>query len=345
MNPQDEAQAILKIVINEFSTSTIDLVPILRQCQHVCEILCLKTEREWIHKELNGYFNEDQLPQYRIIKGYSKWEIQEDPFSLFPNIDSLKTKLLSPILSPQYDETINIYSGITWLKGAAQNGYMEKSQETQNLERDSGKPQLVIRKIRYFSAQVFAHSIFQIEKIIFDWVSALHVRLLYGNKVEGIWSRYRSVVDSAIQTLKISNHLSTIEDGINSANPESWRSAVLECRNLLRDVADYLWQDSRKTYIHLQGSDKTSKLNVEKGKYVNRLVAYLHQKSITGKEGAFLEAEANRLADSISSLNALASKGHEPIERPVADTIILSTYFIIGELAIKTDLVPIVEYK
>lgn len=67
------------------------------------------------------------------------------------------------------------------------------------------------------------------------------------------------------------------------------------CRDILHDLAAYLWQDPRETYEHLPGKGKDRKLRVTKSDYVNRLGAYLHE------TGAYIRAEMERVYHSIKT--------------------------------------------
>ena len=61
-------------------------------------------------------------------------------------------------------------------------------------------------------------------------------------------------------------------------------------------------------------------------------------------DGRTLRDEAERLWGSIGTLMEYQSKAHSPINREQARSIALGTYFILGELTIKTDLQPVKKY-
>ncbi len=241
-------------------------------------------------------------------------------------------------------DVLDVKAGVNWFIAASRTGYREELQEAKEANIPSKNINATLQRVRIFTAGNISYSLSQIEKHVFDWASSSYVQLQYGNKVKDIWELYRSVVDNAVQQLGLTNHLSAIHDGIKTDNPESWRATVLECRNLLNDLANILWQDPKATYEHLLGSGVDGKLDVRQGNYSNRISAYLHQKSVTGTMGKFLRDEAERLSVSIRSLIAVESAAHEPIDKLLANTVILSTYFLIGELAQKTDLLPVTEY-
>ena len=110
------------------------------------------------------------------------------------------------------------------------------------------------------------------------------------------------------------------------------------------DVASFLWRDPRKTYEHTSSGSGTGALSVAKNNHLNRIAAYLHQKGL-GTSGAFLRAEVERLGASFRKLNDFQSKGKAEMTRQDARAIALATFFLIGELAARTDLVPIEHYS
>jgi hypothetical protein len=345
MDPQVEAITILREVIRDITSPSRDFVAIMRRCQHVCEILGWQPAKAWFHQELNGYYPDTPLPPHRKIHGIKKWQFEG---SRYENIQYLAEEATHGLDQSIYDEEadiLHVTDGISWFLAASQIGYNENLPDNKKTLSPSRRREVTLRRIRSFQPSNIAYSLSQIEKNVFDWVSNSYVQLQYGNRVKEIWERYRSIVDTTLQQLGLANHLSAIEDGIGRDNPESWRAAVLECRNMLNDLANYLWQDPRETYEHLPGAGSKGRLDVCQGSYANRLSAYFHQKSVTGTEGKFLRNEAERLSVSIKSLISLESSAHNPINKPIADTVILFTYFLIGELAIKTDLSPIIDYK
>ena len=83
---------------------------------------------------------------------------------------------------------------------------------------------------------------------------------------------------------------------------------------------------------------------MSRGKSLNRLAAYLHQKGLGGTAGQFMRSEIDRLDSSLRRLRAWQSAGHEPVTLEDARSVALSTYQLIGELASRTDFRPVQEY-
>ncbi|MCK4242449.1 MAG: hypothetical protein KAX23_02745, partial [Dehalococcoidia bacterium] len=79
----------------------------------------------------------------------------------------------------------------------------------------------------------------------------------------------------------------------------------------------------------------------------NRLAAYLHQKGAGTSADKFLRKQLDRLWDSIKDLYDLESsaKGHRQITYDDARLSLIMTYLVLGELVLRTDMVPVTEYK
>src|SRR5690606_30428743 len=94
--------------------------------------------------------------------------------------------------------------------------------------------------------------------------------------------RHRAIVDAHLEGLGLSEHFSSIDANLRSDNPQDWRGAMYACRSLLDNLADHLWQDPRDSYPPLKGKDdkgKTIDMLVTQDKYINRLMAYMNEKS------------------------------------------------------------------
>jgi len=347
MPSQDEAVSILKDVIDELTASNRDIKAVLRKCQHVCELLGWDPQKSWFHQELNGYYATTPIPAHRKILVQKVWEPVGSPMDLvYWNTDSFFGDV-SPEDTAKENSQIEIRAGIDWILKAAQFGYRNPTSETR--ESSSRSQEITVQRIEIAPGANFSPIITEIESRTFDFASKAYAQLNYGNVISGIWDEYRKEVDAGLQQLSLNQHLDEIQNGLASENPESWRTAVYECRNLFEDLANHLWQDPRKTYKYLPGRDVDGKpsgeLKVKKGLFKNRLRAYLHQKGMGKNTRKFIQTEVDRLADSISSLISLQSKAHQQISRHDALSVAIATYFILGELLRRTDFKPVEEYS
>lgn len=341
---QNEAITLLGEALYKLASSDKDIKSTLRKCQLACELLGWDQQKKWFHQELNGYSKDSTLPDYRKITGIRKWEISG---TLSDRLTWASEELVvgvDPKIYVVEPDILEVWAGIEWIAGASTTGYKEILSETKIVQTPKTQKFVTLQRVRDFTASAINASLSQIEKNIYDFVSSAYVQLKYSNVIKSIWTDYHAQVEIGLLKVGMTQHLSIIENNLLSDNSEAWRVAALECRNLLNDLANYLWRDTRKRYEHLEGKTVDRKLDVAQGKYGNRLAAYLHQKGITGTQGKFLRDEVERLATSIHSLISYQSEAHEPINLQNARSVAISTYIIIGEIITRTDLAPIDVY-
>jgi len=342
--PQEEAASILKLLLDGVFSHTLGIKDILRQCAHVCRILGWTQQRTWFQTELEGYPSGSELPPYRKVEGRTRWlatgghhtvldKVVDDSFSLAREREEEPTEVVS----------LDVWAGIDWIISVAEHGYAESTDETSERYISFRHRHIEIEKVRQFDKSVFQATIDRLESLAFDFVSEAYSLLRYGDALHDVWQAYSEEVDGHLTTIGFGAHLDAIRNGLSSANPQDWRTAMWSCRDLLHDLADYLWQDTRDTYDHLPGKD--GRLRVTKSDYVNRLSAYLHCKGTTGHAGAYLRAEMERIYGSIDTLNDLDNKAHSGITITDVRTAAIGTYFIIGELVIRTDMQPVRDYS
>lgn len=346
MTPYDEAVRILAEVIKELTAPNRDLLAIVRKCQHICEIVNWDSQKIWFQQELSGYYSTVHLPAYRKIPGQLIWEPKGSGIDqVYWDTNSFMGDVQEEDITEE-NITIDIREGLDWIIKTAKFGYKNPTGQTKDYWL--GSKTITLHRVEISWRAKFSHLMAEIERRTFDFASRAYVQLNYGNAISGIWADYRKIVDEGLQQLNMNRHLETIQKGLASENPESWRVAVNECRNIFEDMANYLWQDPRKTYKYLPGRDTEGKpqgeLEVKKGLFKNQLRAYIHQKGLGEKNRKFIQAEIDRLADSISSLISLQSKAHQSISRQDALSIAIATYVILGELIIRTDMQPLKEY-
>jgi len=344
LSPQDEAISSLSEIISELTSPARSLKLILRKAQHVCEILGWDSQKTWFQAELSGYSSEVSLPAHRIIPGKKKYQASRSTYDTMKWQSEEMVYGVNPDIFEEEDDVLEVRAGIDWFLAASRTGYTEQTDETKEVTSPSGKRRTTMARVRTFSAAEIAASLSEIEGRVYNFASKAYVQLKYGTAIADIWGEYRAKVEAALSQLDLTDHLQAIESGLQSTNPEIYRSAILGCRNLLNDIANHLWRDPRQRYEHLPGQTEDGKLDVSRGKFGNRIAAYLHQKGLTGTRGRYMRREADRLAESIQSLISFQSEAHEPLSRQDARSAAIATYVLVGELVSRTDLQPIEEY-
>lgn len=341
--PQDEALDILKAVLEDFFSGSVDIKKVLRRCAHVCQILGWSERLTWFQNELSDYPEDVELPWYRKdIKGRTEWRVVG---GILTALASVFGDELRPTEEPAQYIHMDVRAGIDWVLSAAQSGYFEHTGKKSSKYIKSRHKRFETNETNTYDTHVFRPILTNIENIAFKFVSESYAILCYGEALQEIWQGYRTKVDEHLMSIGFGGHLDTIRKGLNSDNPQDWRALMWSCRDVLCDMAAYLWQDPRETYEYLPGKREDGKLRVTQKEYVNRLGAYLHQRGATGEPGAYLRAEMERIYNSIKTLNELDSKAHDVITLHDARTAAVGTYLILGELVTRTDMKPLIEYQ
>lgn len=341
-NPQEEAIDILRQVLSGLFDGNADIKTLLRKCTHICQILSWSEQFDWFQCELNGYSSEIPLPWYRKeIKGRMEWLTAGGIYTTLDSVieDGFRTKK-----EPTKITTLDVWAGIDWILSATQSGYVESTGKKSSKYISFRNKHVDTEQVRTFNKGVFQTILKEIENEVFNFASRAYSVLLYGDALQDVWQAYRTIVDAKLTEIGVGKHLDTVRAGLNSNNPQDWRAAMWSCRDILRDLASYLWQDSRETYVCLPGQGKDGKLEVTQSKYVNRLGAYIHQKGISGETGAYIRAEMERVYHSIKTLNELDSKAHDVVTLPIVRIAAIGTYVILGELSTHTDMNPVTQY-
>ena len=340
--PQDEAIGILKAVLDDFFSNNVDLKNVLRRCAHVCQVLSWNEQLTWFQNELSGYPKGVELPWYRkSIKGNVEWLVAGGFNTVLESVieDGYRTEEEH---TPHTE--MNVWMGIDWVLSASQSGYTESTGRKSSKYISFRKKQVETIEAKVYGKHMFQSILTNIENIVFNFASNSYSILLYGDTLQDVWQAYRAKVEEQLIAIGFTKHLDTIRNGLSSQNPQDWRAAMWSCRDILHDIAAYLWRDQRETYEYLPGQGKNGKLRVTESDYVNRMGAYLHQKGITGKTGAYLRAEMERIYQSISTLNELDSKAHSEVTLFDVRTAAVGTYAILGEIATRTDMKPVTKY-
>ncbi|MBF8266533.1 MAG: hypothetical protein HW388_41 [Dehalococcoidia bacterium] len=341
-SPQEEAIEIFHSVLASLSGASADLKIALRQCFLACQILGWEERLSWFRHELEGYPSGTELPWYRKeVRGRTEWITLGGLRTIIASVvdDSHRTSE-----EPSSSTSMELRAGIDWILSAAQTGHIEPTGQKSTKYIRFQDQYVETALIERFDKQVFQNVLKTIENSVFIFVSQAYSTLRYGSALQDLFQAYRTTVEVKLTKIGLNGHLDTIQAGLKSDNPQDWRNVMWSCRDILHDLAKYLWSDPRDTYELLQGKGRDNKLDVSDNSYINRLTAYLHQKGLTGATGAYLKAETERIYYSIAKLNDLDSKAHSEITQPDARTAALGTYFILGELLTRTDGEPVLEY-
>lgn len=341
--PQDEAIDVLKSVLRDFFSGSVDIKSVLLRCSHVCQILGWKEQLSWFENELLGYPEGVELPSHRKgIRGRTEWLVAGGMNAVMAGVvDDMYSSTGKPT---EYVE-MDVRAGIDWILSKAHSGYVEGAGEKSSRYISFQKKHVETEEARIYDKSVFQAIVTNIENLVFRFVSESYALLHYGDVLKGIWQGYSAKIDEHLIPIGLSKHLDAIRNGLSSENPQEWKQAMWSCRDVLHDLAVYLWRDQRKTYEYLPGGGENNKLEVTENHYINRLGAYLHQQAIKKEHRDYIGAEMERIYNSIKTLHDLDNQAHGEITLDDARSVAIGTYIILGELVTRTDMKPVTEYR
>jgi len=337
---KEEALRLTEQALALCSTPGHDTVGVLRLGFQITELLHWPEPRTWFWRELQGYPPDGPAPWYRAgIRGSLEWRVPELPQATGMNVGHFGLGATqSNVVAVQ-----DFKQGAGWLAASAVEGYEERTGRTSVHSAPAPLERMyTIYETRNFPAVAFRPVLALIEDEAFRWLSNVYATLKYGQALGDVWGLYTRVVDEKLPQLGLEQHYLTIGAGLRSSNPQDWRAALWSCRDLLHDLAAYLWRDPSPTYKYLPGKGKDGRLEITESHYVNRIGAYLHQKLGGSTTREYLATEADRIYGSIDKLSDFASKAHAaPPTFDDVRTAALSTYFLVGELVLRTDMLPV----
>lgn len=334
---EDEAVVLLKDVVSRLSTPEGDIGSALRTCLHVCNMVGWQAA-DWFAQEIDGYQDASKAPPHRHVVAQESWRAD----TTHGIIDQVVTQFRSAKREESKQIPWVLTAGIDDLLAYAEKGVIVRTGETEERWSDTSKEALDGRMSTIVDASQGQRCVRNLRNIVFNWASQNYAALRLGNAATEIWHQYRAEVDEFLGRMDLSGHVSAITEGLGSDEPQRWRQAMWSSRDLLHDVADRLWKDPRKTYLHLT-DDEGAPIEVTSDKFVNRLMAYSHQKGITSTPGDALRTQWARLR----SLNSLASSAHEEtaVTHEDASLTFFAIYMLLGELVLRTDCQPVEDYK
>lgn len=332
----DQAMELFQGVIARLSTPNADLPSALRTALHAAHLLGWSDAADWLLKEIKGHDGHSVVPAHRTVQAYVQWR----PYAMHDIIEQVVKETRE--VEDREPVTWVLLAGIDQLVKYGEKGVIVREEAAEERWFDISKKMTRGRKVTVAEAPQVKHCLEGLQNELFDWTSRSYAALKTGDVASDIWQANRSAVDQFLATIGLTGHLGAIQDGLISKEPQQWREAMWSSRDLLHDLAAYLWRDARKTYRHLSDEDGKP-IEVTDNKYINRLMAYMYQKGVTGTSGAYLRSEWVRLR----SLNAFASSAHDlgAVSFEDAQLVFFSVYSLLSELVKRTDVKPVEKYQ
>ena len=162
-----------------------------------------------------------------------------------------------------------------------------------------------------------------------------HYELKFSGIADDVFARIRERVDGKIGHIipDAVQRFSAIYENLRSENPENWSNAVHSCRRILEDLADALFPptDQERT-IQIEGKPRHIKLG--KDQYINRIIAFVQDRSSSGRFQDLVGSHLTFLGDRLDSVFQAAQKGSHTtiISREEADRYVVYTYLLVGDI-------------
>jgi hypothetical protein len=176
--------------------------------------------------------------------------------------------------------------------------------------------------------------------LLHRYAAARHYELKFSAISEDVFSRIRERVDNSIgqHVPEAVKKLSAVYENLTSENVENWSNAVHSCRRVLQDLADALVPPQADRVAIVAGKQKNVKLG--KDNYINRLLAFVDDRSSSERFSAIVGSNISFLVDRLEATFRAAQKGsHDVIvTREEADRYVVYTYLIVGDILVLADL-------
>ncbi len=340
-----EAAVALTEVVSGLTAADSNLEVALRRYAYACELAGLTSEAQWAWTELSGYATRDDAPSYRNSTAILRWQTAK---SLTPYKQVRAAASAAVYEHPGPDELSSevLFVGVPDLIQARASGFREHTGETKTVWGGHGRlAENPFERMRVVEPAQVDATLGRIERVLLQRAIAIRIGLVYGSAVEDVWSVLRSQVEPRLLAIGLTDQLETIERELSTNTRAGRQAAMYACRSLLTALADHLWQDERPTYAPLPGNGPDGKLQVTADHTKNRLAAYLHQ-SIGGSSAEdYLQAEVNRVWESVVKLVDIANKAHDiEVSQEDAELAVVGTYVLIGVLGQRTQFAPVENY-
>ncbi len=152
---------------------------------------------------------------------------------------------------------------------------------------------------------------------------------------EDVFTRTRKRVDSSIGRVvpDAVKKLTAMYENLGSDNPEDWSNAAHGCRRVLQDLADAVFPPSEETRTKSRNGEEI-KIKLAKENYINRLLAFVEDKSKSTTFTQIVGSHLGFLGDRLDAIFRAAQKGSHTdiVTREEADRCVVYTYLLTGDI-------------
>lgn len=170
---------------------------------------------------------------------------------------------------------------------------------------------------------------------IYAYVVQKNLELKYSDIASDAFARIREHVDQYVGKVVPTavQKFSAIYANLSSENPEDWSNAVHGCRRVLQDLADAIFPATNQPR-EKQVSGKTVHVKLGADNYINRLMCFAEDRSVSERTSTIIGSQLSFLGDRLDALFQAAQKGsHSTIStRDEADRYAVYTYLAVGDI-------------
>jgi hypothetical protein len=199
-----------------------------------------------------------------------------------------------------------------------------------------GQPGLTPKAIARKTIADATQQLSRTRQFIYSYVVDKHYELRFSGIAADVFTRIRTQVDARVGSLAPAavKRFAAVYDNLASDNPEDWSNAVHSCRKILQDVADALFPPTlvSRNLVTADGKERVVALGADN--YINRLVAFVEDRSSSERTAAVVGSHLQYLGDRLDAVFRAAQKGsHSTItSHEEADRYVVYTYMLIGDL-------------
>ena len=176
--------------------------------------------------------------------------------------------------------------------------------------------------------------------LIYDYALRRYYELKFSNAVGDTFGRIRSSIDSSIGSIMPDavRKLSSVDDNLNSNNPEDWANAAHSCRRLLEELADAVFPPQDERRIRHDG-DEAIEIKLGAENYKNRIMAFIDDSSKSESFEQIVGSHLSFMGERLDAILSAAQKGsHSTLTKREAERCVVYTYLLVGDiLSLKDD--------
>jgi hypothetical protein len=159
--------------------------------------------------------------------------------------------------------------------------------------------------------------------LIHDFATSVYYEKIFDNLAESIFDEYKKEVDLLIaeNSGDIIQQIPSVISRLSDGDTESISQALTTCRRIIDNFADKIFPPSDDT-IEIGGNTLSLKVD----KTLNRLNAYVHQKTSS-------DSRKKKIRQNLSNLYDRVSTGvHSDVTASEARNLFFNVYLILGEI-------------